>query len=152
MEKIKIVFDFLKRKGVEIASGSGQDIIDGNLKVTVDLIFAIHKKFGNDEFLLWLWCQHKTKSYKNVQIENFHASFKDGLAFCALIHSHKPELINYSKLSKTNPINNLNLAFAIAEKYFNIKPILNAYEIENCENPNENEIKEYLSCYFKAFN
>lgn len=51
-------------------------------------------------------------------------SWKDGLAFCALIHRHRPELIDYSKLHKGDPLHNLNLAFDIAEKYLDIPRML----------------------------
>lgn len=49
---------------------------------------------------------------------------QDGLAFCALIHRHRPDLIDYGKLSKDNPMENLNTAFDVAEKYLDIPRML----------------------------
>lgn len=51
-------------------------------------------------------------------------STQDGLAFCALIHRHRPDLIDYAKLSKDNPLENLNTAFDVAEKYLDIPRML----------------------------
>ena len=53
-------------------------------------------------------------------------SWKDGLGFCALIHRHRPDLLDYNKLSKDHPLDNLNLAFDIAEKHLNIPRMLDA--------------------------
>ena len=79
---------------------------------------------------LLLWCQRKTQPYKNVNVQNFHMSFKDGLAFCALIHRHRPDLIDYDRLNKDDPIKNLNLAFDIAEKHLDIPKMLDAEGID----------------------
>lgn len=36
--------------------------------------------------------------YENVNVTNFHKSFQNGLAFAALIHKHRPDLIDFKSL------------------------------------------------------
>lgn len=91
--------DFVASKGVKLVSIGAEEIVDGNLKMTLGMIWtiilrfaiqdiAVEESFAKDGLLLW--CQRKTAPYKNVNVQNFHTSFKDGLAFCALIHRHRP--------------------------------------------------------------
>ena len=40
-----------------------------------------------------------------------------------MIHRHRPDLIDYAKLSKDNPLENLNTAFDVAEKYPKADPV-----------------------------
>lgn len=47
---------------------------------------------------LLLWCQKRTKGHAHCDIKNFHMSWQDGMAFCALIHAHRPDLIPYGDL------------------------------------------------------
>jgi len=62
------------------------------------------------------WCQHVTKDYSNVSIQNFSKSWKDGLAFCAIIHHFRPDLIDYDSLKPENPEKNIRLAFDIVKE------------------------------------
>ena len=85
---------------------------------------------------LLLWCKKVTASYENIQIQNFTSSFSDGLAFCAIIHKHRPELIQYDILNKSNPRENLALAFDVAEKHLNIPQMLDPHPMV-FKNPDE---------------
>lgn len=152
--------DFIASKGVKLVSIGAEEIVDGNVKMTLGMIWTIILRFAIQDISveemtakegLLLWCQRKTAPYKNVNVQNFHLSFKDGLAFCALIHRHRPDLLDYSKLSKDNPLENLNLAFDIAEKYLDIPRMLDPEDLINTPKPDERAIMTYVSCYYHAF-
>lgn len=151
---------FIESKGVKLVSIGAEEIVDGNVKMTLGMIWTIILRFAIQDISveemtakegLLLWCQRKTAPYKNVNVQNFHMSWKDGLAFCALIHRHRPELIDYHKLSKDNPIENLNTAFDIAEKYLDIPRMLDAEDMVNSVKPDERSVMAYVSSYYHAF-
>uniref|UniRef100_A0A913I904 Alpha-actinin, sarcomeric n=1 Tax=Strongyloides stercoralis TaxID=6248 RepID=A0A913I904_STRER len=152
--------EYIESKGVKLVSIGAEEIVDGNLKMTLGLIWTIILRFAIQDISvgelsardgLLLWCQRKTAPYNNVNVQNFNTSWKDGLAFCALIHRHRPELIDYSKLSKNDPIYNLNLAFDIAEKHLDIPKMLDPEDMVYYAKPDEKSVMTYVSCLYHAF-
>ncbi|KAM4902566.1 alpha-actinin-2 isoform 10-T10 [Sylvia borin] len=152
--------DYIASKGVKLVSIGAEEIVDGNVKMTLGMIWTIILRFAIQDISveetsakegLLLWCQRKTAPYRNVNIQNFHLSWKDGLGLCALIHRHRPDLIDYSKLNKDDPIGNINLAMEIAEKHLDIPKMLDAEDVVNTARPDERAIMTYVSCYYHAF-
>lgn len=39
------------------------------------------------------WCKEVTQSYPGVKVTNLTTSWRNGLAFCAIIHHFRPDLI-----------------------------------------------------------
>lgn len=64
--------------------------------------------------------------YKGVKIDNFSTSWRSGLGFNALIHAHRPDLINYDALNPADHVGNLNNAFNVAEDKLGIARLLDA--------------------------
>ncbi|XP_050976656.1 EH domain-binding protein 1-like protein 1 isoform X5 [Labeo rohita] len=57
------------------------------------------------------WCQEITKKYKGVKITNFSTSWRNGLAFCAILHHFHPEIIDFGALEPHNIKQNNKAAF-----------------------------------------
>ncbi|XP_053488641.1 EH domain-binding protein 1 isoform X4 [Ictalurus furcatus] len=53
----------------------------------------------NASHSLLVWCREVTKNYRGVKITNFTTSWRNGLAFCALLHHFRPDLIDYKSLN-----------------------------------------------------
>ncbi|XP_041733567.1 alpha-actinin-4 isoform X2 [Coregonus clupeaformis] len=160
INNVNKALDYIAGKGVKLVSIGAEEIVDGNAKMTLGMIWTIILRFAIQDISveetsakegLLLWCQRKTAPYKNVNVQNFHISWKDGLAFNALIHRHRPELIDYDKLRKDDPLTNLNNAFEVAEKYLDIPKMMDAEDIVGTLRPDEKAIMTYVSCFYHAF-
>ncbi|XP_058161167.1 EH domain-binding protein 1-like protein 1 isoform X2 [Dasypus novemcinctus] len=57
------------------------------------------------------WCQEVTAGYSGVRVTNFTTSWRNGLAFCAILHRFYPDKIDYTTLDPLNIKQNNKQAF-----------------------------------------
>ncbi|XP_040826646.1 EH domain-binding protein 1-like protein 1 isoform X2 [Ochotona curzoniae] len=57
------------------------------------------------------WCQEVTTGYRGVRVTNFTTSWRNGLAFCAILHHFHPDKIDYDALDPLNIKQNNKQAF-----------------------------------------
>ncbi|XP_038035588.2 spectrin beta chain, erythrocytic isoform X2 [Anas platyrhynchos] len=165
LENVDKALQFLKEKQVHLENMGSHDIVDGNHRLILGLIWTIILRFQIQDVIkemkegpetrsprdaLLLWCQMKTAGYPHVNITNFTSSWKDGLAFNALIHKHRPELFEFKTLTKSNARHNLEHAFSVAERHLGITPLLDPEDVFT-ENPDEKSIITYVVAFYHYF-
>ncbi|XP_069002201.1 titin homolog isoform X10 [Embiotoca jacksoni] len=53
----------------------------------------------NSSQSLLQWCQNITNGYQGVKVTNFSTSWRNGLAFCAILHHFHPDKVNFDQLN-----------------------------------------------------
>ncbi|CAH1792768.1 unnamed protein product [Owenia fusiformis] len=159
---------FLKSRGVRLENIGAEDILDQDKTLILGLIWTIILRFQIEEIeiivdednegsekksakdALLLWCQRKTAGYPGVKIENFSTSWRSGLGFNALIHAHRPDLIQYDMLNPNDHLDNLNNAFTVADEKLGIHRLLDAEDVD-VRRPDDKSIMTYVSSYYHYF-
>ncbi|KAL1302461.1 hypothetical protein AAFC00_002853 [Neodothiora populina] len=159
-ENVNKALDFIKGRKIQLTNIGAEDIVDGNRKIILGLIWTLILRFTisdiNEEGLsaregLLLWCQRKTACYDEVSVRDFSSSWNDGLAFCALLDIHRPDLIDYDQLDKSDHRGNMQLAFDIATKEIGIPDLLDVEDVCDVAKPDERSLMTYIAYWFHAF-
>jgi len=157
IQNLNVCLSFIASCGVKLIGISSEEICDHNQKLILGMVWTLILRFEIQDISiedltakegLLYWCQKKTQGYRDVHVKDFTRSWHDGLAFCALIHKHRPDLIDYDSLKKENALENLELAFSVAETKLNIPRFMDPADVAVAD---DRSIMTYLMQYFHCF-
>ncbi|XP_013006214.1 EH domain-binding protein 1-like protein 1 isoform X8 [Cavia porcellus] len=95
------------------------------------------------------WCQEVTTGYRGVRITNFTTSWRNGLAFCAILHRFYPDKIDYASLDPLNIKQNNKQAFD-AFAALGVSRLLEPADMVLLSVPDKLIVMTYL-CQIRAF-
>jgi len=162
IQNLHLALTFLEKDlMVRSAGASAEDFADSNLKMILGFFWSLFKQFRiqvikqddkSSEQGLLLWVKKTTNGYRDVSIESYKHSFRNGLAFLALVDKfiENKEIIDFDKFSKDDSIENLTTAFDLAEKQLGIPKLLEPMEV-NEGKVDDRSLILYTSLYFHAF-
>ncbi|XP_059579588.1 plectin isoform X12 [Alligator mississippiensis] len=162
LQNVQIALDYLKHRQVKLVNIRNDDIADGNPKLTLGLIWTIILHFqisdiqvsGQSEDMtakekLLLWSQRMVEDYQGLRCDNFTTSWRDGRLFNAIIHRHKPMLIDMNKVYRQTNLENLDQAFNVAERDLGVTRLLDPEDVD-VPQPDEKSIITYVSSLYDA--
>lgn len=98
------------------------------------------------------WARRSTARYPGVRVNDFTGSWRDGLAFSALIHRNRPDLLDWRKARSARPRERLDTAFHAVEKEYGVTRLLDPegnlnIEILYLQGMHSSKICPYRSIY-----
>ncbi|XP_078085939.1 plectin-like isoform X6 [Mustelus asterias] len=162
LQNVGIALEYLKHRQVRLVNIRNDDIADGNPKLTLGLIWTIILHFqisdiqvtGQSDDMtakekLLLWSQRMVEGYPELRCDNFTSSWRDGRLFNAVIHRHRPILIDMNKVYRQKNQENLEQAFNIAEREMGVTKLLDPEDVD-VPHPDEKSIITYVSSLYDA--
>ncbi|KAM0732625.1 Dystrophin [Formica fusca] len=164
LNNVNKALQILEQNNVKLVNISSNDIVDGNPKLTLGLVWSIilhwqvhyHLKDlmtelqqTNLEKTLLAWCRQNSQNYPGVDIKNFTTSWSDGLAFNAILHRWKSHLFDFNNIARKHPNARLDHAFRIAQEHLDIERLLDPEDV-NTSVPDKKSIMMYVMCLFQS--
>uniref|UniRef100_A0A2I3RXS6 Spectrin repeat containing nuclear envelope protein 2 n=1 Tax=Pan troglodytes TaxID=9598 RepID=A0A2I3RXS6_PANTR len=97
---------------------------------------------------LLLWAQEQCATYESVNVTDFKSSWRNGMAFLAIIHALRPGLIDMKSVKHRSNKDNLREAFRIAEQELKIPRLLEPEDVDVVD-PDEKSIMTYVAQFLQ---
>nr|XP_028583278.1 dystrophin-like isoform X4 [Podarcis muralis] len=165
LNNVNKALQVLQKNNVDLVNIGSTDIVDGNHKLTLGLIWSIILHWQvkdvmknimaglqqtNSEKILLSWVRQSTQNYPQVNVVNFTSSWCDGLAFNALIHSHRPDLFDWdSVVRQQSAVQRLDHAFNVAKRHLGIEKLLDPEDVAT-PYPDKKSILMYVTSLFQV--
>lgn len=160
VENCCLLFAMLSKEGATIRDFYAEDLADGNPDVIIELLWQmIFMKVSGKLTIkepearqkLLAWCQ-SALSDSDVKVDNFDHSFKDGVAFAAILHKYKPSSIDIEVIKKIKE-ESVPLVLRAMEKEFGLSsPFFKDEGFKNDFPPDEKSVFAIVSIYHTLFN
>ncbi|XP_066262852.1 microtubule-actin cross-linking factor 1 isoform X34 [Euwallacea similis] len=162
LHNIDTALHFLRCKNVKLVNIRSEDIVDGNPKLTLGLIWTIILHFQISDIVvgqepnvsakdyLLRWAKRTTHKYPGVNVQDFTKSWRDGLAFSSIIHRNRPDLIDWGRARVQRPRERLETVFFVAEKEYGVTRLLDPEDVDTHE-PDEKSLITYISSLHEVF-
>lgn len=162
LNNVNRVLQVLHQNNVELVNIGGTDIVDGNHKLTLGLIWSIILHWQvkdvmkdvmsslqqtNSEKILLSWVRNCSRTYSSVNVLNFTSSWVDGLAFNAILHHFRPHGFSWEKVVNLTPVERLEHAFTFAKDQLNIEKLLDPEDVA-VQLPDKKSIIMYVTSLF----
>ena len=162
MENMNIILEFIRSLNISLVNIGPEDIVDGDQKLILGLVWTLISKLSmaeafSSEFIslreeVLLWAQRVTSCYSHFKIENLTVDWQDGIAFSAIVHRFRPNLVpNFFSLDPSEGIKNCEAIFKLSEEKLDIPRLFDPEDIVDVVKPDEKSILTYLSQFYLKF-
>ncbi|XP_037729042.1 dystrophin, isoforms A/C/F/G/H isoform X13 [Drosophila subpulchrella] len=152
------VITVIQQHGVKLVNISSDDIVGGNAKLTLGLIWLIALEFNGQHLVkshssngveksLLAWARQYTEPH-GLQLNDFSNSWSDGRAFLMILDAHVEEL-NLQAALQQHALQRLHLGFDLAHRHFKIEKLLDAEDVHT-HKPDNKSIQMYVMCLYHA--
>ncbi|CAF3725966.1 unnamed protein product [Adineta steineri] len=157
---------YLESRKIKLVNIRPIDIVDGKPMQILGLIWMLilHYQIEDSNMLddnskenrgkpkehLLEWVRKKTGQTDSLDVRDFTSSWRDGLAFNALVHGIRPDLVDLNYVEQLDVRDRLENAFTVAQEHLGVPRLMDAEDVD-VNKPDEKSIMTYVGQFSRRF-